>query len=93
MERDDKRLAYQGKIEAQLKEWGSQLDRWQDRANGTTQQLLEQLNHKRQVVRSGLADMKTADNNQWQHLRENLDQAVEDMRRAVNDAREHFRQP
>ena len=92
MERDDKRLAYQGKVEAQLKEWGSQIDRWQDRVKANGQELIEQLNHKRQVVRSRLADMKTADNNQWQQLKANLDQAVEDMRRAVNDAREQFRQ-
>ena len=91
MQRDDKRLAYQGKVEAQLKEWGSQIDRWQDRVKANSQDLIAQLNHKRQVVRSRLAEMKTADNNQWQQLRANLDQAVEDMRRAVNEAREHFR--
>jgi hypothetical protein len=91
MQRNDKRLAYQGKVEAQLIEWGSQIDRWQDRVKVNSQELIEQLNHKRQVVRSRLAEMKTADNNHWQSLRANLDQAIEDMRRAVNDAREHFR--
>ena len=91
MQRNDKRLAYQGKVEAQLIEWGSQIDRWQDRVKVNSKELIEQLNHKRQVVRSRFAEMKTADDNQWQHLRANLDQAVEDMRQAVNDAREHFR--
>ena len=91
MERNDKRLAYQGKVEAQLKEWGSQIDRWQDRVKANSQELIAQLNHKRQVVRSKLAEMKTADNTHWQQLRANMDQAVEDMRRAVNDAREQFR--
>jgi hypothetical protein len=92
MGRDDKRLAYQGKVEAQLKEWGSQIDRWQDRVKVNTQELITQLNHKRQVVRSRLAEMKTVDNDQWQLFKANLDEAVEDMRRTVNEAREHFRQ-
>ena len=93
MERDDKRLAYQGKIEAQLKEWGSQIDRWQDRVKGDAQQSIGELNHKRQVVRSKLAEMKDARDDQWQNLRMTLDQAVEDMRQAVNKAREQFHRP
>jgi hypothetical protein len=91
MGRDDKRLAYQGKVEAQLIEWGSQIDRWQDRVKANSQEWIAQLNHKRQAVRSRLAEMKSVDNDQWQLFKANLDEAVEDMRRAVNEAREHFR--
>jgi hypothetical protein len=91
MERSDKRLAYQGKIEAQLKEWGSQIDRWQERVNTNSQQVIGELNHKRQAVRTRFAEMKAAGDDQWQNLRSNLDQAVEDMRQAINSAREQFR--
>ena len=90
MGREDKRLAYQGKIQALLKEWGSQIDRWQDRVHVDGRALFGQLNHKRQVVRSKLAEMKMADGNQWLYLRANLNQAVEDMRQAVNEARERL---
>ena len=93
MERNDKRLAYQGKIEAYLKEWGSQIDRWQERVNANTQQLIGELNHKRQAVRTKFAEMKGAGDDQWQNFRSSLDQAVEDMRQAINNAREQFRRP
>lgn len=93
MGRNDKRLAYQGKIEARLKEWGSQIDGWQDRVKADTQQLIEELNCKRQVVRRKLAEMKEASDDQWKNLRSGMDQAVEDMRQAVNEAREKFRRP
>ena len=90
MEREDNRLAYQGKIEAQLKEWGSQIDLWQDRGMGGNRQLLEELNHKRQTVRRKLAEMKDVSDEQWQTLTAELDGAVEDMRSAMSDAREQF---
>jgi len=92
MERNDKRLAYQGKIEAQLKEWGSTIDSWQERTKMNTPQIMGELNHKRQMVRAKLAEMKEAGEDQWQNLRSSLDQAVEDMRLAINNAREQFRQ-
>jgi hypothetical protein len=90
MEREDNRLAYQGKIEAFLKEWGSQIDVWQDRGAGSNQQLLEELNHKRQTVRRKLAEMKDAGEDQWQTLTTELNEAVEDMRNAMNNARQQF---
>ncbi len=93
MGRDDKRLAYQGKIAARLKEWGSQIDGWQDRVKADTQPLIKELNHKRQAVRHKLAEMKEASEDQWQDIRSSTNHAVEDMRQAVNKAREKFRLP
>jgi len=88
MGRRDKRLAYQGKIEADLKEWGSQIDRWQEQKWDAMQQVISDLNSKRQVVRHKLADMKQATDDQWQNFRSDMDRAVEDMRRAMNEARQ-----
>jgi len=90
--RRDKRLAYQGKIEALLKEWGSQIDRWQERARGAAPELVAELNRKRQAVRSKLAAMKNDGDDQWQDQRAGLDRAVDDMGEAVNNARDRFRQ-
>ena len=90
--RQDKRLAYQGKIEALLKEWGSQIDRWQERARAETRELIADLNHKRQAVRSQLAAMKNENDDQRKNLRSGLDRAVEEMRDAMNKARDKFRQ-
>jgi hypothetical protein len=91
--RRDKRLAYQGKIQALLKEWGSQIDRWQDRARADSQELIGDLNRKRQSVRSKLAAMKQETDERWQNRRPDVDRAVEEMREAVNTARDRFRQP
>ncbi len=90
--RRDKRLAYQGKIEALLKEWGSQIDRWQEQARGAAPELVADLNRKRQAVVSKLAAMKKDGEDQWQNLRPSLDRAVDDMHEAVNKARDRFRQ-
>jgi hypothetical protein len=57
MEPKDNRLAYQGKVEAYLKEWGSQIDEWKDKASAESQEFLEDLNTKRQAVRSKLAQL------------------------------------
>jgi hypothetical protein len=90
--RRDKRLAYQGKIQALLKEWGSQIDRWQERAKGAAPELVADLNRKRQAVVSRLAAMKKDTEDQWQSQRPSLDRAVDDMREAVSNARDRFRQ-
>jgi len=89
--RHDKRLAYQGKIQALLKEWGSQIDRWQERARGDSQGFIRELNQKRQAVRSRLAAMKSEDGDQWKDRQLSLDHAVEEMREAMNKARDRFR--
>lgn len=91
--RNDKRSAYQGKILACLKEWGSQIDRWQGKVKIDTQPLIGELNHKRQAVRRKLSEMKEASEDQWLDIRTSTDHAVEDMRQAVNTAREKFHQP
>jgi hypothetical protein len=87
MERENKRLAYQGKIEAELKEWGSQIDRWQERNASDMQAVISDLNSKRQAVRRKLAEMKDTDDGQWQNMQAELDQAVEDMRRVMEATR------
>jgi DNA-binding transcriptional MerR regulator len=87
MKRDDKRLAYQGKVEAHLKEWGSQIDGWLDGLSADQRHLLDELNRKRQIVRRKLAEMKDARDDQWQHLRSGMNRAVEEMRQAMDAAR------
>lgn len=90
--RRDKRLAYQGKIQALLKEWGSQIDHWQDRAITDTQELIGDLNRKRQAVRRKLAAMKKENDDHWQSRRSDIDRAVEEMRESINTALDKFRQ-
>lgn len=89
--RHDKRLAYQGKIQASLKEWGSQIDNWQEQARADSQEFIRELNQKRQAVRSRLAAMKSEDGDGWKNRRLGMDQAVQEMREAINKARDRFR--
>ncbi len=90
MERTDNRLAYQGKIQAYLKEWGSEIDEWQDKVGAETQELIADLNNKRQVVRAKLAEIKEAADDRWDAFRADMDQAVSDMKACVNRARQNF---
>ena len=87
MAREDKRLAYQGKIEAELKEWGSQIDRWQERNASDMQEVIRDLSSKRQAVRRKLADMKDVAEDQWQTMRAEMDQFIENMREAMESIR------
>ena len=85
------RLAYEGKIEAQLVEWGSTIDRWQNQTHTNIQTTINHLNHKRQVVRKQLGAMQAANDDRWREFRTDLDKAVEDMRHAIDQAREQIR--
>lgn len=90
MERENKRLAYQGKIEALLKEWGSQIDQLQEQGGSNIEDFIANLNTKRQAVRSLLADMKAMGEETWFSLQSKMDEAVAEMHRAVDEARERF---
>jgi hypothetical protein len=90
MERENKRLAYQGKIEALLKEWGSQIDQLLDQGSEGVEDFIAEVNTKRQAVRSQLGDMKMMGEESWFTLQDSLDQAVADMHRVMDDARERF---
>ena len=87
---DNTRLPYQGKIEAYLKEWGSQIDRWQDEAGDDQKQIIADLNTKRQAVRQKLASVKDASEDHWRDLKSDLDHDVEAMKQAVSNARAEF---
>jgi malate synthase len=91
MEPKDNRLAYQGKVEAHLKEWGSQIDEWKDKAGAESQEFLEDLNTKRQAVRSKLAEIKDAADDRWEAFKVDVDQAVDDMQQAVENMRDRIR--
>jgi hypothetical protein len=84
------RLAYQGKVEAQLIEWGSEIDRWQNQTASNMQAIIGHLNHKRQIVRRRLGAMQVASDDTWQKFMIELNEAVEDMRYAVDFAREQI---
>ena len=87
---NNSRLAYQGRVEAQLVEWGSEIDRWQNQTASNMQAIIKHLNHKRQIVRSRLGEMQVASDDRWQDFMTDLNEAVEDMRYAVDLAREQI---
>ena len=83
MRNDENRLAYQVKIEALLKQWGSQINTWQRDGGDMMQPFITELNQKRQVVKSKLEELRLADDDHWQGIKTSMDQSVEDMEQAI----------
>ena len=87
-ESNETKIAYVGRIQAQMKEWGSQIARWQNKAHaGAEQQLITELNARRQAVLDQLAIIKDAAEDEWQDMTGEVDSAVREMQHTVNRAR------
>lgn len=92
MEHNENRLAYQGKVEALLKQWGSQIDTWQQNVGDEAQPYITELNQKRQAVKSKLEALRSAGESQWQSAQHDLEQSVEDMQQTVERTQSQFHQ-
>lgn len=87
MVEETNKLAYQGKIEAQLKEWGSQIDRWQDQAGDAIAPYMTEVNRKRQSVITHLSTLKSAGDSDWTQHKPEMEQAVSEMHQVMNQVR------
>lgn len=94
---DTTRDTYRRKREAQLRELGARVDRWEEKlrkaaAEGEVRyrEELEEIRSKLEIARVRLSLLGDAGEAAWQEIRDGLDDAVKDLRTAVGEAASKF---
>jgi hypothetical protein len=94
----EKREEYQGKMEAQLGEWGKEIDKLQakaDKAAADTKQgyydQIEDLRSKQAAMQAKLHELKTANESAWGDLKEGVDRSWNEIKDAFNKAAARFK--
>jgi multidrug resistance efflux pump len=93
----EKREEYQGKMEAQLSEWGAELDKLKARADKATADTrqgyydeIEALRAKQASLQAKLQELKTSGDDAWGDLKEGLDHSWNQVKDAFNKAAARF---
>jgi multidrug resistance efflux pump len=94
----ENREEYQGKMEAQLSEWGVELDKWKaraDKAAADTRQgyydQIEALRAKQASMQAKLQELKASGDDAWGDLKEGLDHSWNQVRDSFNKAAARFK--
>jgi uncharacterized coiled-coil DUF342 family protein len=94
----ENREEYQGKMEAQLSEWGAEIDKLKDRADraaADTRQgcydQIEALHAKQASIQAKLQELKTSGDDAWGDLKEGLDSSWNEVRDSFNKAAARFK--
>ncbi len=89
---------YQGKMEAQLSEWGVELDKLKaraDKAVADTRQdyydQIEALHAKQSSMQAKLQELKTSSDDAWGDLKEGLDHSWNQVKDSFNKAAARFK--
>ena len=93
----ENRDEYQGKMEAQLSEWGAELDKLAaraDKAKAETKQgyhdQIEALRSKHTSMHAKLQELKTSSDDAWGDLKEGLDHSWDQVKDAFTKAIARF---
>ncbi|MGE5422643.1 MAG: coiled coil domain-containing protein [Ignavibacteriales bacterium] len=93
-----KREEYQGKMEAQLSDWGAEIDKLAARADKATadakqgyHEQIETLRTKKESIHAKLQELKTSSDDAWEDLREGLDQLGDQAQDAFKKAAARFK--
>ncbi len=94
----ENRKEYQGKMEAQLSEWGAEIDKLKtraDKAAADTRQgyydEIETLRAKRASMQAKLQELKASSDDAWGDLKEGLDRSWNQVRDSFNKAAARFK--
>ncbi len=92
------REEYQGKMEAQLSEWGAEIDKLKaraDKAAADTRQdyfdQVEALHAKQASMQTKLQELKTSSDDAWEDLKDGLDHSWNQIRGSFNKAAARFK--
>jgi hypothetical protein len=95
---DNRRKAYEEKIEAQLKEWNAQIDLFKakaDRAKAEAKidfyKTIDILQGKEEEARAKLKELKTAGDAAWEDVKKGVDKAWAEIKSAYKDAASRFK--
>jgi uncharacterized coiled-coil DUF342 family protein len=94
----ENRKEYQGKMEAQLSEWGAEIDKLKARADKATADTrqgyydeIETLRAKRASMQAKLQELKASSDDAWGDLKEGLDRSWNQVRDSFNKAAARFK--
>ena len=94
----EQKEAYQGKMEAQLQEWGAKIDELTVKAEHATadakakyHEQIQILQTKREAAQNRLNELKNASGGAWEDLKSGMENAWNDMKQAVEDAVAKFK--
>jgi len=92
------REEYQGKMEAQLSEWGADIDKLKaraDQASADTKQgyydQIETLHTKQASMQAKLQELKTSSDDAWEDLKEGLEHSWNQVKDSFNHAAARFK--
>ena len=94
----DKRKAYEEKLDAQLKEWNAKIALLKAKAENARAgvkidyyKTIEELEHKRNKVKTKLQELKTAGDEAWEAVKTGAEKAWNEVKTALHDAVEKFK--
>ena len=95
---NDKRKAYEEKLDAQLKEWSAQIALLKAKADGARADLkidyyktIEALQRKNDEARKKLQELKTAGDGAWEDLTIGAEKAWSEVKAAFHEATSRFK--
>jgi predicted ATP-binding protein involved in virulence len=95
---DNRRKAYEEKIDAQLKEWNAQIDLLKAKADKAKTEAkidyyktIEALQHKQEEARIKLKELKAAGDEAWEDVKKGAEKAWAEIKTAYNDAASRFK--
>jgi predicted ATP-binding protein involved in virulence len=95
---DNRRKAYEEKIDAQLKEWNAQIDLLKAKADKAKAEAkidyyktIDALQHKQEEARTKLKELKTAGDEAWEDVKKGAEKAWAEIRIAYKDATSRFK--
>ena len=95
---NDKRKAYEEKLDAQLKEWSAQIALLKAKADGARADLkidyhktIEALQRKNDEARTKLQELKTSGDEAWEDLKIGAEKVWSEVKAAYHDASSRFK--
>ena len=95
---EDKKKAYQEKVETQLKEWGAKIDELKAKAEKSKADLkikyeeqIEELRRKQEEVKGKLSEIKGSGGEAWEDLKAGVERALGDLNNAIGKAFSRFK--
>jgi hypothetical protein len=95
---NDKRKAYEEKLDAELKEWNAEIELLKAKAANVTagmkidyNETINVLQHKQTEVRKRLQELQAASDAAWEDLKIGLEKAWFEVRTAYQDAMSRFK--
>jgi chromosome segregation ATPase len=92
-----KKEAYEKKLEAQLKEWKTDIDKMKAKADKADAEAkleyykqIEDLRTKQEAVQKKLTELKTAGESAWEDLKSGIDLAWTSLGESIKSARSRF---